>query len=255
MKHLAIITLSFLFHWHPCNAGVTDEFEELRGKWIDAFNSQSNDIKFFYRDDAAVFTEGHFLFGKDLITEHFSKSTASIRSAQVTNTYKNYRNRYFETGIYITDDPQEKPIHFVTIWFLSSGDSDQPRWLRELDVLYQQAGEHNDSESLTAARKQWNKLATRRSALRMIEALYTEDAVYIHKRKVYNGRPSIISEYSTYIDAGYAVRLKLKHSQRVQPDITIDTGKYNAGADFTGYYVQVWKQQPDKSWRVIFEAD
>lgn len=258
MKHLFIISLFplfFLFYWQPSMAGVTDELEELRGRWIEAVNSRSNDIQSLYREDSVVFGEGVFLFGKEQIVRHFSQSTTMIHSADVIKTYKNFNNRYFQTGIYKTRGSEEKMIHYVTIWFRNSSANDQPRWLRELDVMYIQEGENADSDTLGAARKQWNKLATRRSASRMIKSLYTEDAIYIAKREVYNGRPSIISEYSTYIDSGYAVKLFLKRSVVVKPGIAIDTGKYKAGGDYNGYYIQVWKQQSDKSWRVIFEAD
>ena len=255
MKHLFIITLFTLFNWQLSMAGVTDELEELRGRWIETVNSRSNDIQSLYREDSVVFSEGQFLFGKEKITEYFSQSTTMIRSAEVFKTYKNYRNRYFETGIYKTGGPEEKTIHFVTIWFQNTSSNEEPLWLRELDVMYLQEGENTDSDALDVARAQWNKLATRRSASKMIKSLYTENAIYVAKRKVHNGRPSIISEYSTYIDAGYPVKLYLQQGELVQPDTAIDTGKYRAGGDFNGYYVQVWKQQSDKSWRVIFEAD
>ena len=236
-------------------AGVTDELDELRGRWIEAVNNHSDDIQSLYREDSVVFSEDQFLFGKEQIAEHFSLSTSMIRDAEVIKTYKNFNNRYFETGIYRTGDAEEKTIHYVTIWFKNTSPDNHTPWLRELDVMYLQQGESADSDTLDAARSQWNKLATRRSALRMIQSMYTEDAVYINKREVHNGRPAIISEYSTYIDQGYAVKLWVKRSVAVNPNVVIDTGKYNAGGDFNGYYVQVWKQQSDKSWRVIFEAD
>ena len=255
MKRLFIIILFCLFHWQPSLAGVTEELEELRSQWIEAINSRSNDIQSLYRDDSVVFSEGQFLSGKEQISEYFSQSTIKIHSAEVIKTYKNLRNRYFETGTYKTENSKENSIHYVTIWFQNSSSTGQPRWLRELDIMYFQKGGNADIDTLDVARSQWNKLAMRRSASRMIKSLYTENAIYINKREVYNGRPSIITEYSTYIDSGYAVKLRPKHTVIVKPDITIDVGKYNAGGDFTGYYVQVWKQQSDKSWRVIFEAD
>ena len=255
MKHLFVIPLFFLFHGQPSMAGVTDELKELTSQWIEAVNKRSRDIQLLYRDDSVVFSEDEFLLGKEQITEHFSQSTTMIRSAEVINTYKNFSNRYFETGVYKTGDSEENTIHFVTIWFRNPNANVQPRWLRELDVMYLKEEENADSNTLNEARKQWNKLATRRSASRMIKSLYTEDAIYINEREVYNGRPSIISEYSTYIDLGYAVKLFLKNSVLVKPNIAIDTGKYKAGGDYNGYYVQVWKKQPDSSWRVIFEAD
>ena len=255
MKHLFIIILFSLFHWQTSLAGVSEELGELRIQWIEAFNSRSNDIQSLYRDDSVVFSENIFLSGKEQITEYFSQSATKIRNAEVIKTYKKHSNRHFETGIYKTEDSEESTIHYVTIWLQTTNSTGPPRWLKELDVMYFQEGENTDSDTLDVAQSQWNKLATRRSASRMIKSLYTENAIYINERKVYNGRPSIITEYSTYIDSGYAVKLWPKRTVIVKPDVAIDIGKYNAGGDFTGYYVQVWKQQFDKSWRVIFEAD
>ncbi len=240
----------------PGMADVERELKEARESWVEAFNSQSNNINKHYFKLGGLFLNDQLYVDRAEISEQLTGINSTIQNIEVLRTLKTSKKRYFETGTYNVDGDNGEKMIYATVWKKTSGsDNDGRKWVKEFDVLYPQKGGGTDTTSLDASIKKWDKWVHKKSALQFTKRMYADDAVYFIKGSPVSGRSAIKNEYSSYIELpAFYLRLSPKEKIIFQQDRAIDIGSYRTPWG-NGNYVRFWKQQADESWRIVFEAD
>lgn len=252
---LAAVTL-VLLSFQPSFADVTSELNSARERWIKAFNNQSNDIHFQYFKLGGLYLNDQLFIDRGDIAEQLANVNSTIQGVEVLRTLKTDNKRYFEIGTYDLAGKNKDKIIYATVWKKVSGKLNNGlQWIKEFDALYPQKGGSADTSSLDVSIKKWDKWVHKKSALQFAKRMYADDAVYFIKGSPVLGRKAIQKEYGGYVEAsGFYLRLSPKNKVIFQPKRAVDIGSYKTPWG-RGNYVRFWKQQPDDSWRVVFEAD
>jgi hypothetical protein len=255
MKPILATIIFILLSFQTCIADVDSELKEARGRWIEAFNNRSSDIHSQYIKSGGLFLNDQLYVDRAEIAGQLANINSTIQDVEVLRTLKTSNKRYFEIGSYDVVGEIDDKIIYATVWLKVSGSENGPQWVKEFDVLYPNNGGNTDTSSLDAAIKKWDKWVHKKSALQFTKRMYVDDAVYFTKGYPNLGRRAIEREYGGYVEyAGFYLRMSPKGKVIFQPGRAFDIGSYKTPWG-RGNYVRFWKQQPDESWRINFEAD
>ena len=247
----AFVTLSI----QPSLAEIPQKLNDARSQWIDAFNNQANDIHLKYFKLGGLYLNNQLYVDRGEIADQLANLNLTIQSVDVLHTLKDSKKRFFEIGSYNISGEVSGKLIYATIWLKVSSSGDGPQWVKEFDVLYPQSRENTDTASLDAAIKKWDKWVHKKSALQFTKRMYTDKAIYFAKRELFSGRSAIEKEYGSYVEyAGFYLRLSPTDKLIFQPGHAVDIGNYKTPWG-RGKYVRFWQQQPDDSWKIVFEAD
>ena len=121
------------------------------------------------------------------------------------------------------------------------------------EVIFESTNNVEIPDELTTARKKWVRLCNEHNARKLVETLYTEDAIYYNRGRVLNGHEQLSREYSYMNDTSYTLQLNPKHVEMVREDLVFEIGQCSGSYPLP--YLLVWKKQKDGDWKVYFDSN
>ena len=219
--------------------------EPERNKWISAFNTSSDSITELYSEKSGLLFNNEFVFERERIAwvlKNRDNHKWSIRTVYEKKIFKHNEKKYIELGLFETDNKENLFLAYITAW-----QYDSDKWFRDLDVLIPKIKNDDNLSELDNPRTKWVEHANAHDPEKLINSVYTENAVYLSNGKPELGRENIIRRYSYMSKEDFKIDLEKKHQLMVQPGLVFETGLYII-PQYTGYYIIVWEKQPDSTW-------
>ena len=152
----------------------------------------------------------------------------------------------YEIGSSKTDKGGE--FAHILIW---SKEKSSPQIIAE--VVFEKSGNPEVPAELAKARDNWVEFCNKNNAKDLVEALYTEDAIYYNRGRVLRGHDQLSREYSYMDNPAYTLQLNPKHIEMVSDKMVFEIGRCSGSYPLP--YILVWKMQNDGSWKIYFDSN
>ncbi|MEM6805433.1 MAG: hypothetical protein AAF696_28805, partial [Bacteroidota bacterium] len=189
-----------------------------------------------------IFDKKGIIYSKMLI---YRSQLKPILSYEPLALIAQKQNNYFDMGYYVTEEGKYAAI---TGWKRLKG-----RWLREIQILYpleKEIVEHSEKIIKEYAAK-WVKYSNAHDHAKLIEEVYSPDAVYANGGKVYAGRKEIVDRYAYMSNPSWQIELFPLKQLALSDHILFEIGRYESNG--IGHYVIVWEKQESGKWQACLD--
>jgi len=121
------------------------------------------------------------------------------------------------------------------------------------EIIYDLTGNLEIPSELAKSRTKWVKLCNEHNAKKLVEELYTVDAIYYNRGRVLRGREQLSNEYGYMDNPAYKLQLNPKHIEMVSDDIIYEIGL--CGGSYNLPYILVWKKQQEGNWKIYIDSN
>ncbi len=184
---------------------------------------------------------------RNYLKEFYSTEGARIVSEEPFRISVN-ENLTYEIGTFKTDNGSD--FANISIWVKENGL--EKRFLEAVYRMMQNTDSSASSE-IDKARKKWVTLCNAHDAAKLVNELYTEDAIYYNRGRVLIGRDALSAEYGYMNNQAYSLDLNPEHIQLVSEDMAFEIGRCSGSYNLP--YILIWKKEVDDNWRVFFDSN
>lgn len=223
-----------------------EDFQQLHESWIKDFNEGKYSEQFW--ENASLFLKGEVFDTKDAIYGKlliYRSELKNIIAYEPLALISQKQNNYFDMGYYTTSTGKYAAI---TGWKRLKGS-----WLREIQIIYplEKGQAKASTEIIKEYAAKWMKYSNAHDHAKLIEEVYSPDAVYANGGKVYMGRKEIIDRYAYMSNSSWQIELFPLKQLEVNDDILFEIGRYESNG--IGHYVIVWKKQASGEWQACLD--
>ncbi|CAD5250480.1 MULTISPECIES: DUF4440 domain-containing protein [unclassified Imperialibacter] len=136
----------------------------------------------------------------------------------------------------------------LIIWNQKSG-----KQLRELEVLAKADPNAPEAATLDTARAEWIRLCNLHEPKKLVEEMYTPDAMYYNHKPMVTGTDAITKEYWYMSNSSYELSLTPLIVQVVSGDLAFEIGQ--CSGSYNGKYVLVWTKSQENGWQVALDSN
>ena len=220
----------------------------------DEFSPGNNDIKSInaeYHPNVVGISKDGVIQGinsmRDFLLQ-FYQQEGSRSASEETNKISVHKNLFYEVGSFQTEKGSEYAN--IGIWVTENGVQQ-----RILEVLFKTSKRDPITaiNEITAARNKWIGLCNAHDAAKLVNELYTEDAIYYNRGRVLIGREKLSAEYSYMNNPSYSLNLTPSHFQHVNENMVFEIGQCSGSYNLP--YLLIWKKEEDGNWRIFFDSN
>jgi ketosteroid isomerase-like protein len=195
-----------------------------------------------------IFEDGNYITGADSILAWWAGQTNKIRDYEILETIPSHqpdRIRYELSTIDMTDG---RRFHQLIIWNV---EEKIPR--RELEMVSEARATDPYTSALDTRRADWMRLCNAHNAKQLVEALYTENALYYNHKPLIQGQEAIAADYTYMNNPDYQLTLTPIRVLPVSTDLAFEIGQ--CSGSYGGNYVLVWQKGKDSIWRILLDSN
>ena len=241
MKPLFFLSLLFI-SFQSISQNTENEY------WQDMVNRNAKEIERLYFPKAVkVDATGAVFQTAQEIKNELKKFTKKLSNIQVIKNVPAGRKAAYayEIGSF---QVKKKTYYHLIVWNAKGEEK-----LRELEVVAVSKKTDDLSNEIEAARNLWMELCNAHDAQKLVETLYTSNAVYYNHKPVVVGTEAISKEYSYMNNEKYGLRLAPVQLQMVSPTLAFEIGQ--CSGSYGGKYVIVWQKQKSGNWQVLLDSN
>ena len=213
-------------------------------------NNEVDRLGELYTDNAVkVTTGGEVLEGALAIVESYRSSLVPVDSIQALHTYRAVLDSSitYEIGRFWT--PEQEFAQLI-IWRKRDG-----TLKRELEFVAPiSVGSTLPLEKeIETSRQQWMTLCETHDAAHLVDALYTDNALYYNHKPMVIGKEAITAAYSYMNDPNYELVLEPFVVEVVNANLAFEIGQ--CSGSYPGNYVLIWQKDEAGAWRILFDSN
>jgi ketosteroid isomerase-like protein len=110
-----------------------------------------------------------------------------------------------------------------------------------------------DTLEIDKRRMEWMEICNQNDASKLVERLYSKDAIYYNHKPLVVGRQAIISDYQYMNNPAYSLRLEPLVVHSISKDMVFEIGQ--CSGSYGGKYILVWRKDNDGIWRVFLDSN
>ena len=88
---------------------------------------------------------------------------------------------------------------------------------------------------------------------KLVNELYTKDALYYNHRPMINGRERLIQEYSYMGNPAYKLALKPITVRPFSKDLVVEIGQCEGS--YPGKYILIWQRSDQGVWQIALDSN
>ena len=199
-----------------------------------------------YHQNVIGISENKLLKGQKTVKTYVEKLNKQDALIRYKTEYKVQVMQALEYEIGLSQTEKEKQLAHIIIW-------DKTTKKRIFEVIYNKTSDSEIPSELTEAREKWVKLCNDHNSKKLVEALYTGDAIYYNRGRVLKGHEQLTREYGYMNSPSYNLQLSPKHIERVSEDIIYEIGQCIGSYPLP--YILVWKKQGDGTWKIFIDSN
>ncbi len=218
--------------------------EQAKQMWQGSLTADAGPL---YLAHGGLFLEGQFHHGAASIgppLEAWRTTSGDIRKVRTEAAAAHGPQHYFEMGQYRLGN-QER--HAYVIAWKKVDD----QWLREFEVIDPKTTGSTVPPGITQARTKWVELSNAHDHGKLVEEIYTADAIYFNNGQVDQGTLPISQRYAYMSSPNWHISLHPIHVMPVQDDLCYEIGKYVSNGE--GHYLLIWQKQVDGHWQALLD--
>jgi len=108
-------------------------------------------------------------------------------------------------------------------------------------------------KEIASRRKRWMQLCNNHRVRRLVEQLYTSDALYFNHKPMIKGTEALIKEYGYMNDEDYQLTLEPLKISVVNENAAFEIGQ--ASGSYGGKYILIWERGDDGQWRIAVDSN
>ncbi len=222
------------------------------GMWKNQFNSDSSYWEKIYLHEAIkINAAGDVFDGQSQIKKKLTNFKSKVGSIDtifemhqiMANQNPNYS---YEIGGFIT--ASNKIFKHLIIWKVENNFK-----LRELECIVESKTTNKLKSEIDPFRNKWMELCNQHNAYKLIEEMYTSNAIYYNHKPPNVGTESISIEYGYMNDTNYNLKLAPIVTEMVNDSISFEIGQ--CSGSYNGKYMIVWKFEKDGKWKVMLDSN
>ncbi len=202
-----------------------------------------------YHENVIGVSKNGLIQGRDAIKAYL------LRLKSSEGTFESYKTHYkigvnqlleYEIGSYQTEKGGKNAQ--LIIW-LEEKDSRK----KIFEISYKMSGNSEVPPELDKVRKKWVRLCNSHNSGKLVEELYTIDAIYYNRGRVLRGQEQLSREYGYMNNPSYKLFLQPKHIEMVSDDIIYEIGVCSGSYNLP--YILVWKKQQEGDWKIYLDSN
>ncbi len=202
-----------------------------------------------YDENVIGVSKNGLIQGRDAIKAYLLQLKGSQgRSVSYKTHYKIGVNQLLEYEIGSSETEKGVKNAQLIIW---SEEMDSRKKIFE--ISYEMSGNSEVPPELDKVRNKWVKLCNSHNAEKLVEELYTIDAIYYNRGRVLRGQEQLSREYGYMNDPSYKLQLHPKHIEMVSDDIIYEIGVCSGSYNLP--YILVWKKQQAGDWKIYLDSN
>lgn len=219
---------------------------------LPSLGQQSEPIKDFestYHNDIIGVSKNGIIKGKDAMTAYLKKLLDG--EGALLNFKEHFKVSVNQNLDYAIGSFQTEQGSNFTYLAISIKTDDQEKKI--LEVLYEVSNAEKIPEEINKAREKWMTLCNQHNAKKLVEALYTDNAIYYNRGRLLRGHDQLSQEYSYMNSPSYKLQLTPKHVEMVSEDTAFEIGRCSGSYPLP--YMLVWKKQADGNWKIYLDSN
>ena len=218
-------------------------------KWMDRVNSNSDSLQILYTPNAIkINQQGEIFRGPTVIADRVRSNNFMVDSifssevvmANSSNTYE------YEIGHFWTSN--NKSYDHLIIWNLGS----KPKQ-RELEFIAESTSTKAYLEEINNRRADWMTICNNHNAKKLVEHLYTDNAIYYNHKPPMVGKTMITQEYQYMNKDDYQLMLEPIFFQSVTNELAFEIGQ--CSGNYNGKYILIWQKNAIGEWRILMDSN
>lgn len=197
-----------------------------------------------------LYSNGTIYRGEDAIRQFQKENQLDNKMALSPATKKKIThdtNSYFEVGHYRSMESGENEFAYLIAW-----KKKEDQWLKELEIIYPSLDKAKvDASQIDAARTEWMNYSNAHKPEKLVEKLYTKNAVYFNAGRVYGGTEEITRKYLYMARPKWTITLKGLEVLPVRDDVVFEVGEYQSTGK--GHYVLLWIKESEGPWKALLD--
>ena len=218
-------------------------------RWENLVNEKTRDSLSLYSVQAVsinslwVSTNGH-----QQIREQWERFPSKIDSSWTMDYMPaNNRGRFaYEIAGFKTD--QDQLFGQLIIWELENQGKK-----RMLEFTSPVALVEVDLSEITSQREKWMQYCNAHQVDKLVNELYTKDALYYNHRPMIKGRERLIQEYSYMGNPAYKLALKPITVRPFSKDLVVEIGQCEGS--YPGKYILIWQRSDQGVWQIALDSN
>ena len=225
----------------------------LNAQKIKSFSTSNEDtikgvIEQYHPQVIAVIKKG-MIEGKESLRSHFVDLQSEYGTPQKFKsnfTVAVHKSLTYEIGSLQFNENDK--FAQLSIW-----DSKNDQRQKIFEVMYKDKGTKELPEGIAKAREKWMKLCNEHNAQKLVNELYTIDAIYFNRGRILKGQKDLVREYSYMNSPNYNLQLTPKHIEVVDDETAFEIGQCSGSYNLP--YMLVWKKQENNSWKIYLDSN
>lgn len=260
-NHLPFVTLLLLFSL-ACSPGsekgdktspVSPDCFKKRSQactanqlWACCQNQQKDSLQSLYTSKALkVDSRGAVTSGFDAIRHYHSIQNFSIDSIYPIKRLAANKRYDYEIGAFHSNEG--KTFTHLLIW------DRQGRERRKFEFIAQNENTIPADSQIHPRRAKWIELCNMHDAKRLVEELYTPNAVYYNHKPAVIGWEAIAKEYAYMNDESYRLSLEPIVLKTVSPKLAVEIGQCQGS--YNGKYILIWQKNMQEEWKILVDSN
>lgn len=130
----------------------------------------------------------------------------------------------------------------------------EPNGLRALEFYAKTTPNYKiDLKEIDAVREKWMRLCNQHDARKLVEELYTENAIYYNHKPVVVGTKNISEEYGYMNNPEYRLKLTPLIVEPVHEKLVFEIGQ--CSGSYGGKYVLAWQKNENGVWKILLDSN
>jgi ketosteroid isomerase-like protein len=215
--------------------------------WANLINNNTDELKNIYLPNAVkINNKAEVISGNTLINTYYKKNPVHIDSIRVLTRVDASPVKVYEMGKIYTRG--HKTYIYLHIW--DTGDQHKKI---ELEFIEESRSSSPVTNEINKAREEWMRLCNQHDASKLIDKMYTENALYYNHKPMVVGRNAITREYSYMNNGNYHLKLDPIHSEMVNEKMVFEIGQ--CSGSYGGKYMIVWQKTASGVWQVLMDSN
>ena len=244
------VCLVFILSMDVSMAQISKDLRRARNKWVHRINRNSKSLERLYLKQSLMILSDEVVFGQMPILQLVAEKRDLFERFSDTKSIRLYEHsdrKVLDVGtIYVEDDQKNivDSLHYYTAWRKIGDD-----WLREVDIILPIAKTAPVSGQIDALRSAWVKFANGDNPDKLVNNLFTYDAMYLNNSELSRGQEDIMKRLAFMKDPAFHINLSNKETFAAGENTVADIGNWITN-EFVGYYLILWKFENEDDWKI-----